>query len=204
MSELDRRPLKTRSKPWVSQLNLFLLRMHFTPDHITAIGVLFAIMAGICFILTRIFSPVFFLFAAIFIQLRLLCNMMDGMLAVEGNLKTELGGLFNEIPDRYEDLIILVCAGFAANNSSLGWAAATFAVLTAYLRASGASLGTKQYFNGPMAKPHRMFTITISAILELIFHNGLMVVIGLYIVLFGSVFTCMRRTSLIIKELKAR
>ena len=41
-------------------------------------------------------------------QLRLLCNMMDGLVAVEGGLKSKAGDLFNEAPDRIEDVILLV------------------------------------------------------------------------------------------------
>ena len=43
----------------------------------------------------------------------------------------------------------------------LGWAAAVLAVLTAYVRVLGGSLGLTQHFIGPMAKQHRMFTLTL-------------------------------------------
>ena len=41
--------------------------------------------------------------------------------------------------------------------STLGWAAAVLALLTAYIRALSGSLGLPQRFLGPMAKQHRMF-----------------------------------------------
>ncbi len=38
-------------------------------------------------------------------------------------------------------------------------------MLTAYIRVLGGALGTPQYFTGPMAKQHRMFVITLGALL---------------------------------------
>jgi phosphatidylglycerophosphate synthase len=103
------------------------------------------------------------------IQLRLLCNLLDGMLAVEMGLKTPTGELFNDLPDRIADVVILVGAGYAVRNEpyglALGWSAAVFALFTAYVRVLGGSLGLTQHFIGPMAKQHRMFTLTLAAII---------------------------------------
>ena len=38
--------------------------------------------------------------AALGIQLRLLCNMLDGMVAVEHGRATPVGALYNDVPDR--------------------------------------------------------------------------------------------------------
>jgi phosphatidylglycerophosphate synthase len=62
------------------------------------------------------------LLAAAAIQLRLLCNLLDGMLAVEGGLKTPLGELYNEIPDRLADVAILAGAGASARDLTVGLA----------------------------------------------------------------------------------
>ena len=65
------------------------------------------------------------LVAACCIQLRLLCNVLDGLLAIEGGLQTKSGAVFNELPDRLSDTVILVCAGYAVGEmpwvSALGW-----------------------------------------------------------------------------------
>ncbi len=61
--------------------------------------------------------------AAVGIQLRLVCNLMDGMLAVEGGLKTANGDLFNEFPDRIADVAILAALGQAGGTPlSVRWA----------------------------------------------------------------------------------
>ena len=91
------------------------------------------------------------------VQMRLLANLLDGMVAVQANKASLLGEVFYEVPDRLSDLFILVGLGYAAQgNPTVGGLAATGAILTAYVRAFGASLGLGQDFRGPMAKPQRM------------------------------------------------
>lgn len=109
----------------------------------------------------------FWLVAAAGIQGRLFCNLMDGLLAVEGGLKSATGELFNEIPDRFADALILVPLGYATGTPwgiALGWAAAAGAVFTAYVRALGSSLTGRHDFQGPMAKPQRMAAVTVACL----------------------------------------
>ena len=166
-----RRPLATRSKRWVIALAHQLGRAGVRPNTVSLASIAFAVGAAAAFYAAPAASavgrPGLFLCAAACIQLRLLCNLLDGMLAVEEGLKSSLGDLYNELPDRAADVVILVAAGYAvswdAYGPPLGWAAAVLAVTTAYVRALGSSLGAGHHFVGPMAKPHRMFALTVAA-----------------------------------------
>jgi phosphatidylglycerophosphate synthase len=150
--------------------------------------------------------------AALGIQLRLLCNMLDGLLAVEGGFKSKLGDLYNEIPDRIADVAILVGAGYAVIGMSygeiLGWSAALLAVLTAYVRLLAGSLGAQQFFIGPMAKQHRMFVVTVGCLLGALefarFGTVRAVWVALIIVVVGSVITFGRRVGRVASELENR
>ena len=103
--------------------------------------------------------------AASGIQLRLLANMLDGMVALARQEASALGELYNELPDRVSDLAIIIGAGYATNSSPLlGYLAACVALLTAYVRAVGKAAGATNLFCGPMAKPHRMFALTVVSI----------------------------------------
>jgi phosphatidylglycerophosphate synthase len=82
---------------------------------------------------------------------------------VEGGKQSPVGALYNEFPDRVADSIFLVALGYAALYPWLGWLAALLAAMTAYVRASGGSLGLAQDFRGPMAKPHRMVAAQLRA-----------------------------------------
>ena len=83
--------------------------------------------------------------AAAFIQLRLLCNLFDGMVAVEGGKSTPSGELFNDIPDRVADSTIIVATGYAVIAVDwaveAAWLAGLLAVMTAYVRTLAASIG---------------------------------------------------------------
>lgn len=65
---------------------------------------------------------------------RLLCNLFDGMVAIEGGKRSENGDLFNDIPDRFSDVLLLVPAGYIAGGwgIELAWLAAILAIMTAY------------------------------------------------------------------------
>ena len=150
--------------------------------------------------------------AAILIQVRLLANLMDGMVAIEGRRRSATGELFNEIPDRFADTLLLVGAGYAVTWVSwgevLGWAAASAAVLTAYVRLLGGALAVTQHFCGPMAKPHRMAFLTLACFLSMVEvaatgYEGRVLAVALALIALGSLLTFARRTRLIAKELSA-
>jgi phosphatidylglycerophosphate synthase len=98
-------------------------------------------------------------------QLRLMANMLDGMVAQRRGVASPVGELFNEIPDRVSDAAALIGAGYALGGDPvLGYVAACLAVFVAYVRAQGKVAGAHQEFCGPMAKPHRMFVLTLGAV----------------------------------------
>ena len=171
-----RRPLKTRQRAWAQGLARLLTRAGVAPNTISMASLLFALAAGVCLARTQhaegISRAALFLAAAACIQLRLLCNMLDGLVAIEGGRKTVYGEIFNDMPDRFADVVILVGAGYSIANfrwgRELGWLAAVLAVMTAYIRLLGGSMGTPQYFLGPMAKPHRMALLTAACVFSVV------------------------------------
>lgn len=150
--------------------------------------------------------------AAVFIQLRLICNLMDGMVAVEGKIASKLGELFNDFPDRFADGIIILGTAFIFRDSELvpelAWMAALLAVLTAYTRVVGVSIGTRPYFCGPMAKAHRMALLTVALLvtaLEVALGRHYYVLEGsLMLMIVGCAVTIYRRVMLIAAELESK
>ena len=96
-------------------------------------------------------------------QSRLLCNLFDGMVAIEGGKKSANGDLYNDMPDRFADALFIIPVGYVAGGFGieLGWLAALLAVMTAYFRWIGAYKTQQHFFNGPMAKQHRMALLTL-------------------------------------------
>jgi len=69
---------------------------------------------------------------AVLVQLRLLANLCDGMVAVLRNIASPVGELFNEVPDRVSDAATLIGFGYAAGSDGvLGFIAALLAVFLA-------------------------------------------------------------------------
>ena len=105
------------------------------------------------------------LLAALFIQLRLLANLLDGMVAILQEKASRVGELYNELPDRVSDSAILIGLGYASGGSiTWGYLAALFAMATAYVRTTGKAAGASHDFSGPMAKQQRMFLATLVAL----------------------------------------
>src|SRR5438876_6050027 len=175
----NRRELKTRSRAWPSAIARTLASAGVTPNQVSIASIVFACAAGCAFWEAGehlgASASVWLVAAAAAIQLRLLCNLLDGLLAIEGGLKSKTGDLYNEIPDRVADILILLGAGVAIHELTdwgiaLGVVAAILALLTAYIRLLGGSLGLPQDFRGPMAKQHRMFTLTAGSLAAAIEH----------------------------------
>ncbi|MEB2315452.1 MAG: CDP-alcohol phosphatidyltransferase family protein [Xanthomonadaceae bacterium] len=206
MSASDRRPLTTRSARWAAALARAISRTPITPNQISLVGIGFA-LAGAA-LLFYWPMPWGFVGAAACVQLRLLCNMLDGMVAIEGGRQSPVGTLYNELPDRIEDALLLVALGHAAGYDALGWLMALLAALTAYIRVTGGSLGFPQDFRGPQAKPHRMAVMTAALVIgaaELHWRGSSHALLaGGLVIAFGSALTCALRTRAIAAQLRAR
>lgn len=164
-----RRPLKSRGAAWARALSRGLLKTGLRPNQVSVLSLVFAAAAAGFFICPEFPAWWHWLAAATCIQLRLLCNLMDGMLAVEGGLKTPDGELYNEFPDRLADVLLLAALGLADGtiaSERLGWLCAAGAVMTAAVRLQGAALTGVHDFRGPMAKPHRMALATAACLLQ--------------------------------------
>lgn len=201
-----RRPIATRNARWVQALARWLTARGVTPNRISQSSILFALLAGLCFGLSDQWAPPAMMgLAAVFIQLRLLANLLDGLVAVEGGRKTPDGAFWNEVPDRAADILILTGAGIAAGSLALGLVAALGAVMTAYLRAIGAALCAREDFSGPMAKQHRMAVVTLAALFgaveSMTAGSGWALTVGLAIVIAGCAFTTWRRARTILARL---
>lgn len=211
-----RRPLATRNTKWAGALAQWLAKVGLRPNQISVLSLAFGSFAGLALIgagsVGGVGRGVLFLAAAGLIQLRLLCNLLDGMVAVEGGFKTKSGEIYNELPDRIADVMILAGAGYAQPSSpwlqTLGWMAAALAVITAYVRALGASVGTRQYFLGPMAKPQRMATLTVAcvamAVLVFVGKPFDLLQPALILICLGCLVTIARRVARIVNELESK
>lgn len=202
----NRRPLASRSTAWARFLASALVRARVAPNAISVVSVVFA--AGGAAALFYLPTVPGLLVTAACVQLRLLCNLLDGMVAIEGKRQSATGALYNEIPDRIADSLFIVALGYCVNLPEVGWLGALAAAVTAYIRVLGGSLGLPQDFRGPMAKPHRMAVLTAACVLGAIewWLRGSQwaLVAAAWIIAAGSFITCCTRTLAIARQLRAR
>lgn len=197
MNNLNRRPLKVRETKHAKNFAKYLSSKNITPNQISIFSIVFSVLAAICLLISKNSNFAIPFLAALFIQCRLLCNLFDGMVAVEGYKKTNSGELYNDIPDRISDIVIFVAAPYSVvfldGIEILGWCAALLSVMTAYVRTLAASIGAPNNFAGPMAKQHRMAIMTFASLSLIIDKNGYLMFFSLIIIIIGSIVTIYRR-----------
>jgi phosphatidylglycerophosphate synthase len=205
----SRRPLRSRNSAAMKRLAATLALHGLRPNVISAAGMFAAFLGGAA--LWQAGSAIgssrslMLLAAALACQLRLLANLLDGMVAVEGGLAQLDGAFWNEAPDRLSDIALFAGAGLAAGLPALGWAVAALAVLTAYLRELGRAERLGVDFCGPMAKQQRMALLTAGCLAAaLLPWPGPILSATLWLLLIGTAATALRRSLRLIQALRLR
>jgi len=206
----DRRPIASRDTGWAHALTRRLAARGVTPNQISIASMGFAALAGLALYAGAegqgAGRVILLILAALFCQLRLICNLLDGMVAVEAGQGAPDGPFWNEAPDRVSDLLIFVGLGYGLGLPELGWAAAALAIGAAYVRELGRASTGENDFCGPMAKPHRMALITGAAVLTCFEgvwgSNPAVLPIALWVVVIGTAATIVRRSMRMIAHMK--
>lgn len=196
----SRRPIASRDSGWAKATASYLAHRNISPNFISVLSIVFAAISLLAFFLAVRSQSNYFLYmilAIAGIQGRLIMNLLDGMVAVEHNKKSVVGGLFNEVPDRISDTLTLFGVGWMIRSMPYGmdlaYLAIALSIATAYIRTLGASLGVGHHFLGPMAKQHRMACITLTCIVSIWYAPAFYYL--LVIMNIGLVVTCYRRLA---------
>ena len=199
----ERRPISARDTGWAHRITAWLVSVGATPNGISAASVGFAVVAGAW--LAYPAAPWTWLVAGLAVQGRLLCNLFDGMVAVEGGKQSVTGELWNDLPDRLSDTAIFVGAGYGCGLPWLGWLAAVAALHVAYVRVLARSAGAATRFEGPMAKQYRMVLLTGGCAVAIFAGDraGTVISVVLAATVIGCVVTAVRRLSLAAADLRS-
>ena len=208
MTDANRRPLTSRDTRWAKALASRLVASNITPNQISQGSVGFAALGFLLFWAASasdgLLQSLALILAAATVQLRLLCNLLDGMVAIEGGKSAPTGPFWNEAPDRAADALFLAGAGLAAHQPALGLAAAALAIATAYIRELGRAEGFPPDFTGPMAKPHRMAALTLGSLIAAAYAPDWTLTLTLWIIAAGTMVTLLRRSLRLLNHLNAR
>ncbi|MEO8473154.1 MAG: CDP-alcohol phosphatidyltransferase family protein [Chryseolinea sp.] len=204
----SRRPIASRDSAWAKRLAAYLAQKNVSPNFVSILSIAFAALAFAAFYLDPVlpqYHIVWMILAIAGIQLRLVMNLLDGMVAVEHNKKSAVGGLFNEVPDRIADTLII--CGVYYEIRLLDYAiplvywAVILSITTAYIRTLGASLQCGHHFLGPMAKQHRMALLIVACVIGIFYPP--VFYYAMIIMNIGLVLTCYRRLVTVAAVLKA-
>jgi phosphatidylglycerophosphate synthase len=207
MSDQNRRPLTSRNSAWAARLASWAVAKGFTPNQISLASIGFAALGFLLYWLSTsegFLQSLALLLAAATVQARLICNLIDGMVAIEGGRGAKTGPFWNEAPDRVSDLLFFTGAGLAAGQPALGLLAAALAISTAYIRELGRAEGFPPDFSGPLAKPQRMAVLTAGTVLAAFYASEWTLTATLWIVAVGTAATILRRSRALVEKLKSR
>ena len=159
----SRRPIADGFRSTAHFATTLCVRLGVHPDSISYASIVAAALASVCFWKSGE-HPWLLILAPLFCQLRLWFNMLDGMVAIASGKASSRGEILNDLPDRVSDVLIFAGAAHSGwMNPFLGYWAAIFALLTAYVGMFGQAVGGQREFSGMMSKPWRMVTLHAGA-----------------------------------------
>ena len=190
------------------------VRIGIHPDVVSYASIGAAAVAAFCFWKSGD-NPSLLLVAPLFCYLRLWFNMLDGMVALASGKASWRGEILNDLPDRVSDVLIFAGVAHSAwMNPFLGYWAAMFALLTAYVGMFGQAVGVHREFGGVMSKPWRIVILHLGAWITLgcLWWNGASIRFGsltildwaCVIVIAGCVQTMAIRLKRILSALRAK
>ncbi|MEY2504364.1 MAG: hypothetical protein QOG27_644 [Verrucomicrobiota bacterium] len=210
----SRRPIADGFRATARFATGLCVRFGIHPDSISYASIVAAALAAVCFWKSGAYPGLLFL-APLLCYLRLCFNIHYGMVAIASGKASLRGEILNDLPDRVSD--VLIFAGAAQSgwmNPIVGYWAAIFALLTAYVGMFGQAVGGERQFGGIMSKPWRMVTLHAGAWITLaclwwnsgaLRFGGLMILDwACLIVVAGCVQTMTIRLKRIMAALKAK
>lgn len=208
MSEnVSRQPIISQQSPWAKTLSEKMVAAQITPNQISQVAIGFAALALVTFALSGFalngfLRGMLLLLGIIGCVGRVVCNVLDDMVANEGGLAESDSAFWNEAPDRLSDILIFFGVGIAADAPGLGLAAGAFAVGTAYIREFGRAEGFGSDHSGPMNKQYRMIAVIAGAVISILWSNAAML-LALIIVVLATIATIGIRCHTLMEKMQA-
>ena len=162
-SPVNRRPIANVFRKTAQGMTRVCVRAGISPNAVSLFSIVAASAAAVCFWQASN-VPLLLWIAPAFCYVRLYCNMLDGMVALEGGTASPRGEIFNDFPDRVSDVLIFVGVAFCGLvTPSLGLLGAVAAVFVAYTGVLGQAVGVQREFSGIMSKQWRMMALHAGA-----------------------------------------
>ena len=173
-----------------------------TANQVTVVALILSLVVGGLFALNPS-ARWAALLIPIWLFLRMALNAIDGMLAREHHMQSELGGILNELSDVIADAALYLPFAFVPGISPLLVVAVVIlSMLTEMAGVVAVQVGASRRYDGPMGKSDRAF---VFGLLALLLGLGLDLQwwpnAGLAVVAVLSAITVVNRSSKALKEL---
>jgi phosphatidylglycerophosphate synthase len=176
-----------------------------TPNAVTLAAIIGSIGVGfvISFYGTR---PILLLLLPVWLFIRMALNAVDGMMARELGMSSNLGAILNELGDAVSDLGLYLPLAFVYEPAR--WPIVAFsigAVLTEFSGVLGRALGASRRYDGPMGKSDRAFVVGTLGLATFVFPYLFKVWTWFFwLAALNTVVTCANRLTRTLKELRAK
>ncbi len=143
----------------------WLAARRVTANQVTVAAMILSLFAGLfIFFKPTIMAPLILLPLVLLIRMAL--NAIDGMLAREHNMQSNLGAILNELGDVISDVVLfLPLALVPVLNAYLMLAIVIMAILTEMMGVVAIQIGTNRRYDGPMGKSDRAFIFGVLGLL---------------------------------------
>lgn len=196
--------LKPKFQALLRPLMRGIAAVGFTPNTVTLIAIIGSIAVG-AVISSAGSRPALLLLLPAWLFVRMALNAIDGMMARELQMSTQLGAVLNELGDAVSDLGLYLPLAFIYEPAL--WPVVAFsigAVLTEFSGVLGRALGASRHYEGPMGKSDRAFVVGALGLATYLFP-----VIGkawpwiFAVTALLTVLTCLNRVSQALRELRS-
>jgi phosphatidylglycerophosphate synthase len=197
--------LKPRFQAVLRPLMRGIAAYGLTPNTVTVTAIAGSLIVGaaVSFAGPR---PALLLLLPGWLFVRMALNAIDGMMARELEMSTQLGAVLNELGDAVSDLGLYL--PLALISAPAQWPLVAFsigAVLTEFSGVLGRALGASRRYEGPMGKSDRAFVVGVLGLATFLFPAGVKAWPWIFAVLaLLTAVTCLNRVSQALKELRSR
>jgi len=196
--------LKPKFQTLLRPLMHGIARRGLTPNAVTLIAIIGSIVVGAAIAFAK-YRPALLLLLPAWLFARMALNAIDGMMARELAMSSQLGAVLNELGDAISDLGLYLPLAFVSQPAQ--WTIIAFsigAILTEFSGVLGRALGASRHYEGPMGKSDRAFVVGALGLVTFLFP----IVINAWSWVFATAslltaLTCWNRLSRALKELRS-
>jgi len=165
--------LKQKFQFWISSEAKIAHRIGLTPNHVSAIGMIFAISSALAYWKWQL-HQILLIMAPILLLTSGFCDALDGALARIYGETTTFGGFLDSLLDRYADAFVLcgiILGGLC--HPFWGLTALTGSLLVSYVRAKAEAKEIKMEAVGITERAERILIIVIASFLSVVWLEAL-------------------------------